>query len=69
MIRGKDGKLRQLPLGGTETVEMQPDSKELPPQDLQKDVQTIIDILHKVAAQKIPMRFFVNTAMRAWIPC
>jgi hypothetical protein len=58
VIRGKDGTLRQVPLGSLTEVEMPEKGKEPPAQDLGKDVEAIIDALNKAAAKKDPDEIF-----------
>ena len=58
LIKAPDGTLRHVMLGDLSETPMPEKSKEPPPQDLAKDVQSIIDALNKAAAKKDPDEIF-----------
>jgi len=58
LIKAQDGSLRHIMLGNLAETSMPEKSKEPPPQDLAKDVQSIIDALNKSAKKKDPDEIF-----------
>lgn len=54
IVRGKDGAVRHFPLGGMAGAEVEKGSKEPPPQDLEKDVKSIIAAMQKAADKQDP---------------
>ncbi len=54
IVRGKDGTVRNLALGGMAAADVEKGAKEAKPQDLAKDVETLIAAMAK-AAQKVDL--------------